>query len=38
MDEDFPYYEKLTGLARVYPTNKHVIYHLERVKLFEKGY
>jgi hypothetical protein len=34
LEEDLPYYRKLTGLHRIYPENKHVIYHLERVSLF----
>jgi hypothetical protein len=37
MEEDFPYYRKLTGLSPIYPTNKHVVYHLERVKVFENN-
>ena len=34
MEEDMSYYQKLTGLYRIYPENKHVIFHLERIKLF----
>lgn len=34
MEDDLPYYQKLTGLQRMFPENKHVIYHLERVSLF----
>jgi len=37
MEEDFLYYKKLAGLAQVYPTNKHVLYHLERVKVFQNN-
>jgi hypothetical protein len=34
MEEDLPYYQKLTGLLRYYPKNKHVLFHLARVNLF----
>jgi Domain of unknown function (DUF4369) len=34
MEEDLPYYQKLTSLYRVYPKNKHVLFHLARVRLF----
>lgn len=34
LEEDLPYYQKLTGLYRIYPKNKHVLYHLARVRLF----
>jgi len=34
MEDDLPYYRKLTGLHNIYPNNKHVIFHLERVNLF----
>jgi hypothetical protein len=34
MEEDLPYYQKLTGLYRIYPKNKHVLFHLARVSLF----
>lgn len=34
MEEDLPYYQKLTSLYRIYPKNKHVLFHLARVSLF----
>jgi hypothetical protein len=34
MEEDLSYYQKLTGLFRIYPKNKHVLFHLDRVRLF----
>ncbi len=34
MEEDLSYYQKLTGLYRIYPKNKHVLFHLARVSLF----
>jgi len=34
MEEDLPYYQKLTSLYRIYPKNKHVLFHLARVRLF----
>jgi len=34
MEEDLPYYQKLTSLYRSYPKNKHVLFHLARVSLF----
>jgi len=34
MEEDLPYYLKLTNLCRLYPKNKHVLYHLTRVSLY----
>jgi len=37
MEEDLSYYQKLTGLYRIYPKNKHVLFHLARVSLFMKN-
>jgi hypothetical protein len=34
MEEDLSYYRKLTGLYRIYPKNKHVLFHLARISLF----
>lgn len=34
MEEDLSYYQKLTSLYRIYPKNKHVLFHLARVRLF----
>jgi hypothetical protein len=34
MEEDLPYYLKLTSLFNLYPKNKHVLFHLARVNLF----
>jgi len=34
MKDDLPYYQKLTGLLRIYPKNQHVLFHVARVKLF----
>jgi hypothetical protein len=34
MEEDLSYYQKLTVLYRIYPKNKHVLFHLARVSLF----
>ena len=34
MEEDFPYYQKLTYLIGKYPKNKHVLFHRTRVNLF----
>jgi hypothetical protein len=34
LEEDLPYYQKLTNLYSIYPTNKHVLFHLTRVNLF----
>jgi hypothetical protein len=34
MEEDLSYYQKLTGLYRIYPKNKHVLFHMARVSLF----
>jgi hypothetical protein len=34
MEEDLTYYLKLTSLFRIYPKNKHVLFHLARVRLF----
>jgi hypothetical protein len=34
MEEDLPYYLKLTSLFSFYPKNKHVLFHLARVNLF----
>jgi hypothetical protein len=34
MEEDLPYYQKLTSLYSIYPKNKHVLFHLARIRLF----
>ena len=34
MEEDLSYYRKLTGLYRIYPKNKHVLFHQARISLF----
>jgi hypothetical protein len=34
LEEDLPYYQKLAGLFRIYPENKHVLFHLARIRLF----
>lgn len=34
MEDDLPYYLKLTGLWRLYPQNKHLLFHMERVSLY----
>lgn len=34
MEEDLPYYLKLTGLWRLYPKNKHLLFHMARVSLY----
>ncbi|MGA2824466.1 MAG: DUF4369 domain-containing protein [Bacteroidales bacterium] len=34
MEEDLSYYQKLTGLYTIYPKNKHVLFHLARLRLF----
>ena len=34
MEDDLSYYQKLTALFRIYPKNKHVLFHLDRVRLF----
>jgi len=34
LEEDLPYYRKLTGLFRIYPKNKHVLFHMARVSMF----
>jgi hypothetical protein len=35
LESDLPYYQKLKNLSRQYPTNKHVIYHLKRMNLYQ---
>jgi len=34
MEEDLPYYRKLTSLYCIFPKNKHVLFHMARVSLF----
>jgi hypothetical protein len=34
LEEDLPYYQKLMGLFTLYPKNKHVLYHMDRLKLY----
>ena len=34
MKDDFLYYQKLEGLSKLYPANKHVIFHLNRLRLY----
>ncbi len=34
MEEDLTYYMKLISLFRIYPKNKHVLFHMARVRLF----
>ncbi len=34
MEEDLPYYQKLTSLYRIYPKNKHVLFHMARVSQY----
>jgi hypothetical protein len=34
MEENLVYYRKLSNLCRIYPENKHVLFHITRVGLF----
>ncbi|MCX6247780.1 MAG: DUF4369 domain-containing protein [Bacteroidetes bacterium] len=34
MEDDLAWYQKLTGLYRIYPKNKHVLFHMKRMSLF----
>jgi hypothetical protein len=34
-ESDLNYYRKLTGLSNLYPDNKHVQFHLKRMKIIE---